>query len=167
MSNRTSILAAGLRWLYGTEQPADAVLSHHGISVSDPDAGANRWYSFVPSGALQRPVVVVHVSRPEWAGTGTGMYPANPLDVDELVAVQLDLATLDVVVHGTWNGFPGHSGSVGLTRPARPSLLAAVDRYRAGCADHLGQILCSWDGCPWYAAGEARIVRPQLIGGAV
>ncbi|MFF9568455.1 hypothetical protein [Streptomyces sp. NPDC014685] len=161
MTDRMSILSAGLRWLYGTEQPAESLLSHHGETLADTD----RTYRFVPRGADQRPVVVVDVRRPTWTVDAVGdMVPANPIGHRELVEMQADLAVLGVTVAHTWNGYPAHTGSLGLVDTAHPSLLAAVDRVRAGCPDHPGKLLCDWIGCPWYGTGHARIVRPTVLG---
>lgn len=158
---RMNILAAGIRWLYGTEQPDGSIQQHLGISI--PDVPANRLYAFCPSGAYARPVVVTQVARPVYAHGEI----VNGIELHELDEIRADLAVLDVEVSHTWNGHPGISGSLGLTVSAHPSLLAAVARYRAGCPNHPGKILCSWDGCPWFGTGDALIVRPTLIGGAV
>jgi hypothetical protein len=158
--NRINILAAGIRWLYGTEQPDGAIQQHHGISL--PDVPANRLYAFAPSGADALPVVVTQVARPVYAHGEI----VNGIGLHELNDIRAELAVLDVEVSTTWNGHPGINGSLGLTVKAHPSLLAAVARYRAGCPKHTGP-LCSWDGCDWFGKGDALIVRPTLVGGAV
>ncbi|MFJ8855281.1 hypothetical protein [Streptomyces sp. NPDC102437] len=161
MTGRVHILSAGLRWLYNIEQPADALLSHHGEMLVDAD----RTYRFVPCGADQRPVVVVDVRRPKWMSDAVGdMIPSNPIGAHELYEVQADLAVLGVTVARTWNGHPAHTGSLGLVDMAHPSLLAAVNGVRTGCPDHPGKLLCSWDGCPWYGTGYAQIVKPTVLG---
>jgi hypothetical protein len=160
-----NILAAGIRWLYGTEQPDGAIQQHLGISI--PDVPANRLYGFCPSGSGALPVVSVQVSRPVFSRPGPYGEIVNGIGLHELDDIRAELAVLDVEVSHTWNGHPGISGSLGLTVEAHPSLLAAVARYRAGCPNHPGKILCSWDGCPWFGTGDALIVRPTLVGGAV
>ncbi|WP_328721779.1 hypothetical protein OHT52_21310 [Streptomyces sp. NBC_00247] len=160
MSARISILSAGLRWLYTTEQPEGALVSHRGETL----IGDDRTYRFVPQGAAQLPVVVASVRCPQHRRDAIGdLVPANPLDVNEVYAVLTDLAMLGTTVAATWNGYPSHSVSLGLVAPAHPSLLAALERDRAGCPDHAGQLLCNWDGCPWYGAGHALLVRPAVL----
>ncbi|GAA2107967.1 hypothetical protein [Streptomyces synnematoformans] len=160
MSGRTAILAAGLAWLYETEQPDDAILQHHGETLSRPDS--NRWYGFCPAGWDGRVVISTHVGKVEWTGEGGGRRPANPLGPGELDAITAELAGLGAEVVSTWNGHPGTTGSLALARPAHPTLLAAVDRYRRGCPNHTGP-LCSWDGCPWYPTGNARVAHLKDI----
>lgn len=154
------VLAAGLAWLYDTPQPDGAILQHHGASL--PPVG-NRWFRFIPSGWGGRVVVVVDVAKVEWIDNGPNdlATPANPLEPDELDWLTCELAVLGVEVVHTWNGHPAITGSLALARPAHPSLLAAVERYRAGCPEHSGP-LCSWGGCPWYGDGNALVVMPAL-----
>lgn len=162
MSTR-DVLAAGLAWLYDTAQPDGAILQHHGASL--PPVG-NRRYRFIPAGWDGRAIVVVEVANVEWTTQGDQEVVANPLEPDELDRLTADLADLGAEVIHTWNGHPAITGSLALKRPAHPTLLAAVNRCRAGCPDHSGP-LCSWAGCRWYPDGYARVVMPALpVGGA-
>jgi hypothetical protein len=159
MSARKDILAAGLRWLYETEQPDGAILQHHGVWVGKVD---NRSFSFAASAWEGRAVVVAEVVKVEWKSDPLGhQVPANPLAPEELADLTAELVELGAEVLHTWNGHPAITGSLALARPAHPSLVAAVDRYRTGCPDHTGP-LCSWDGCPWYGDGNALIIKPAV-----
>ncbi|MGQ4340356.1 hypothetical protein ACN6LF_005225 [[Kitasatospora] papulosa] len=156
-----TVLTAGLRWLYETEQPADAWDQHHGVSLPLP--ADNRTYSFCPAGYRSLTVVVVNVAKVDWIDNGPNdlKTPANPLKVDELDSLADDLRAHGFEVNDMWNGHPGITGSVGLARPAHPSLLAAVDRYRAGCLAHPQRsVFCD---CDAWRAGFTRIVRPELL----
>ena len=153
-------LEIGLRWLYRTEQPAGAVLQHHGMPLP---ATGNRKLRFCPAGANGRPVVVINVVNVEWGDPGQG--PANPLAAGELEALAAAIAHTGTPVAQTWNGHPGITGSVGLAHRAHPTLRAAVDRYRAGCPQH-HTVFCSRQGCSWYRDGNAKARYPRdLIGG--
>jgi hypothetical protein len=150
-------LAAGLRWLYDTEQPDGALLRTGGPILRTDD---NRTLGFAPVSALLRPVVILDVTKVEWIDRGPYdlKEPANPLAPGELEALAERIVALGFDISGTWNGHPGITGSVGLKRPAHPSLLAAVELYRAGCPEHPQRsVFCD---CGWYAAGHALITQP-------
>ncbi|WP_406188960.1 hypothetical protein [[Kitasatospora] papulosa] len=157
---RDTVLTAGLRWLYETEQPADA-WQHHGLLLTAPTA--NRRYSFIPANDSRRVVVAVDVAKIEWIDNGPNELktPANPLEPGELDALAAELQALGCEVTSTWNGHPQTTGSVGLARPAHQSLLTAFDRYRAGCLTHPQRgLFCD---CDAWRAGFNRIVRPVLV----
>jgi hypothetical protein len=124
----------------------------------------NRQFGFVPAGWGGRAIVVVNIAKVEWS-EGPDLLPMNPLAPGELESeIKFVLLGLGAEVVHTWNGHPGITGSLALARPAHPSLLAAVQRYRAGCPRHPGP-LCSWDGCAWYSEGNAKVVQPALTAG--
>lgn len=145
---------AGLAWLYDTEQPDTAILQHHGVPLA---AVGNRRLRFCPVGFNQRPVVVVDVVHVTYIGAS--LRPQNPLAAGELEA----LATMvgrSVPVAKTWNGHPAVTGSIGLARPAHPSLVAAVARYHARCPQH-HTVFCGHTGCSWYRDGHLTVVYPR------
>jgi hypothetical protein len=147
-------LAAGLCWLYDTEQPSDATIQHHGAGLPSV---ANRRLRFCPQGWEGHPVVVIDVAHVEWDGP---YLPAkNPLAAGELDAVATLIAETASPVVGIWNGHPAITGSVALSRPAHPTLVGAVNRYRAGCPEH-STVFCTSEGCTWYRAGHAKIIHP-------
>lgn len=149
-----AVLAAGLEWLYSTGQPDGAVLQHHGTTLQ----GGDRYYQFCPQSAFQRPVVVVHVAAPEWSEGVRDRVLLNPLAPNELADLAAAVELLGFEVATAWNGHPGPDGSIGLRRPAHPSLLAALARYRTGCPEHPREgVFCS---CGWYAAGNKLLVTP-------
>jgi len=153
MTTLASVLDAGLGWLYDTIQPDDAHQQHHGITLGVPEA--NRIYGFCPTGAEGLPVVVVEVAKPELRPY---QLPLNPIEPEELPALASELEQRGFKVRVTWNGHPAISGSVGLARPAHPTLLAAVQRYHRGCTVHPDRsVFC---GCEHWRAEGSRIVRP-------
>ncbi|MBI0300466.1 hypothetical protein JBE04_39930 [Streptomyces sp. PRKS01-29] len=159
LHTRAAVLDAGLRWLYETEQPDNAHAQHHGEQLA---ADGNRSYSFVPVGARSLPVVVVDVAKVEWIDNGPNqlMTPANPLEPGELETLAVELERRGFTVRSTWNGHPAITGSVGLARPAHPSQVAAVERYRAGCPEHpQRRVFCD---CEAWRAGFRRAVRPVI-----
>lgn len=149
------VVRSGLRWVYETEQPDSAVLQHHGEGLPSV---ANRNVSFCPVGWARHVVVVLAVSKVEY-GPGPGCRPENPLARGELEAFAGLLRQLGQRVVKTWNGHPWVSGSVALGRPAHPSLVAAVQRYHAGCPRH-GGVFCR---CGWYGDGNSDLVGVRTI----
>lgn len=147
-------LVAGLHWLFDTEQPEGAVQPHHGVVLPAVD---NRQFGFIPAGWSRRAIVTVDVAKVRYDGDGM---PTNPLRPDELHDLTEQLATLGADVVETWNGHPSITGSLALSRPAHPTLLAAVALYRAGCPTHprVG-VFCD---CGWFAAGDALVARPSV-----
>lgn len=151
---RSLFLAAGLTWLYDTDQPDGAILQHHGLSNGDQHRG----YRFIPQGYGARPVVVVDVIEQEWDGTGDSYRCLNSLGRGEAADLAALIDSFGVPVASRWNGAPGSvTASIGLELPARPSLVAAVSRYRAGCSIH-DDVFCDRDGCTWYRDGRQRVV---------
>jgi hypothetical protein len=154
----TAVLTAGLTWLYDTEQPDGAILHHSGESLP---AEGNRRFSFIPAGGSREAIVVVDVAHVGWVDVDPWTKaPANPLGPGELERITDALAELGARVARTWNGYPATTGSLALVRPAHPTLLAAVDRYHAGCLEHpgygRGDVFCD---CDWYGHGNARVIR--------
>jgi hypothetical protein len=153
-------LRSGLRWLYRSTQPDDAIVTHLGLYLP---ALATRHFSFIPRGYHGHPVITVQVVEPRYRDDAP---PANPLAPGELEDLARVLADLGVEVDGTWNGHPGVNGSLRLAEPCHPTLADAVNRYRAGCQTHTkfyggkaeGDVFCK---CGWYATGHARLIKPS------
>ncbi|MGW5003301.1 hypothetical protein ACWEP8_37235 [Streptomyces hydrogenans] len=150
-------LTAGLRWLYDTEQPDNAWMQHHSQQIH---AAGNRFLAFAPTSNVALPIVVIGVTKPTWKDGPHGpTVPANPLTPTELPYLAAELERNGYAVRSTWNGFPGHTGSVGLVRPAHLSQVAAVDRYRAGCQEHPARsVFCE---CDAWRAGFDRAAPPR------
>ncbi|MFC9736214.1 hypothetical protein ACFWG5_34315 [Streptomyces hydrogenans] len=150
-------LTVGLQWLYETEQPADAWMQHHGQWIR---ATGNRHLTVTPAGAENLPVIALNVTRPTWTKHPDGdMYPGNPLAPNELARLADRIRWRGYAVRATWNGFPAHTGSIGLAQAAHPSQVAAVDRYRAGCQEHPARsVFCE---CDAWRAGFRRAVLPR------
>ncbi|MDX3358046.1 hypothetical protein PV703_33125, partial [Streptomyces sp. ME01-24h] len=155
-----TVLDTGLHWLYETEQPGNAHQQHHGIVLGLPEE--NRRYGFCPVGARRLPVVSVNVARVDWIDNGPNdaKTPGNPLGPGELEALAAELEQRGFPIDDTWNGHPGITGSVGIGRPAHPTLVAAVDRYLAGCLLHPRRsVFCD---CEAWRSEAARIVTVSL-----
>jgi hypothetical protein len=149
------VLRSGLRWLYDTEQPPTAIAQHHGerlLSVG------NRSIKFVPCGWGGRVVIVLDVANVEYGGNYEP--PCNPLAHRELDNFKALLAEMGPTVAHAWNGHPAITGSVALSRPAHPTLIAAVDRYYAGCPDHGRSVFC---GCGWFSRGNTTLTRLRTV----
>lgn len=152
----STVLDTGLHWLYETVQPDDAHQQHHGITLGLPEA--NRRYEFCPAGARRLPVVSVTVARVDYGPNDLLSTPANPIEPGELEALAAELERRGFPIDDTWNGHPGGTGSVGLRQAAHPTLIAAVDRYRAGCSRHPRRsVFCD---CEAWRAEAARSVQP-------
>jgi hypothetical protein len=148
------ILTTGLTWLYNTAQPADAVISHHGVYRGTPDRG----FRFLPGGyghLGRSPIVTVEV-HPVFNGRGD---VTNPLTREDVTALTANLRRRGHTIRETWNGKGRSTVSVALDGTVHPTLTAAVTRYHAACPTHY-TVFCYRDGCTWYADGYARIVEP-------
>jgi hypothetical protein len=161
-------LAAGIEWLYRTAQPEGAILTHHGSGC--PTVHEARSYGFCPRGGADLPAITLNAKGWSYAPDGDLIDGVMP---GEMAATAEALAELGVQVRKQWNGEGCPSGGFGLTEPAHPSLIAAVNRYRAGCPVH-GTVFCGWQGsteaernCTWYADGNHLVVQPKrLVPGA-
>lgn len=148
-------LDRGLDWLLRTEQPDGAIVSHHGDCLTVQD---NRRLSFVPAGSHSNraPVIVLEVAAPRRRETSHerplshwGLAPGETYDLVKR------LQDRGHGVTGTWNGFPATSVSVALGNDRlHPTMAAALENYRLGCAAHGGSVFCN---CPLWREGFARL----------
>ncbi|MGD9989399.1 hypothetical protein [Pseudonocardia sp.] len=139
-------LDAGLRWLFDTEQP-DNALAPFAASLDAAERHLTFNPAWHPIGQPARPRI--------WLST----WPITELSDRELVAFKRALAAR-VPVHST----PARDGWL-LARDAHPSLLAAVGRhYDPGCPEH-GNRQCELrDDCPWRPEGRAALRPPAVVG---
>lgn len=133
-----------LAWLYDTVQPDDAVQHHLGKNVWIP--AANRHLRMFPA---PRPVLVIEVSSLECGRPDE--LPRNPLRPGELDELAVVVAGHRRTVLDRWNGHPAASGSLQLAEAPHRSLLAAVERYTAGCPGHRDVFCGGWQ------AGNSRL----------
>jgi hypothetical protein len=169
LPSRSTALQAGLAHLYTTRQPDDAIADHGGEQILTQ---GDRRYWFVPRGHRGLvhnggPIVVVNVANPVYEGIhGVDRRLTNPLAPGELDGLADAIRSLGYEVTGTWNGLY-ETGSVGLAKPAHPSLLDALSRYHAGCPRHDGNHFCQNEDtarrnghapCTWFKTGHALIV---------
>jgi hypothetical protein len=153
-------LRAGLRWLYATEQPPEALVERRGAKITT----AERSLRFVPTSSSGNPLLVVDLLDVHW-GIGSFSLPLNALPPDELLRVATELAALGVPACG--QHYHSITGTIALDSPAHPSLLDAVHRYDRGCPRHDTQ-LCEapvrhgGKSCSWHADGHRRAVWPYI-----
>lgn len=153
-----NLLRAGLHWLYRTEQPAGVVMTHHGVTA--PALG-DRQFSFTPDGTEHLPVLAVKVVNQNWVEKGMDRILTNGMHAGELAQIAQLVRVLGYPIRDTWNGREGSdTGSIGLARPAHPTLLATVNKYRAGCPEHRS-VLCGWQGCTWYGDNSKALIKPR------
>jgi hypothetical protein len=156
-------LAAGLTWLYETEQPEGAIMQHHGATMWAPEI--NRSVQLCPVAWSGLPVIVVEVARtvrrwPDASLASDRHYEiANGYTAGELERIVGLVQDLGRGVADFWNGHPGcASGSIALTDKAGPSA-GPVHRYLAHCPTH-DTVFCGHKGCTWYRDGRALVVPP-------
>ena len=155
-----SALRAGLRWLYATEQPSDALVERRGAKITT----AERALRFVPLSVDGNPLIVVDLLTVHW-GIGEFSPPLNALPADELPTLARELAELDIPTSALQ--YHGITGTITLDAPAHPSLQEAVRRYDRGCPWHQTQV-CEApvrDGgkaCPWHADGHRLAIWPTI-----
>lgn len=148
-------LDRGLDWLLRTEQPEGAIVSHHGDSLKCHN---NRRLIFVPAGSVDNrcPVIVLEVRAARRRETShdrpLATWGLAPHEMDHLTAL---LAERGHEVTSTWNGFPASSGSVALGKESlHPTMAAALENYRKGCAAHGGSVFCN---CDLFREGFTRL----------
>jgi hypothetical protein len=112
------------------------------------------------------PVVTIDVARPQYglpafANRSANQQLLNPIERGELANLATAIEDLGYGFKSTWNGRSTITGSVGLHKPAHPTLIAAVDRYRAGCPAHDTVFCGRTEGCSWFADGLARVILPD------
>ncbi|QYN17530.1 hypothetical protein [Amycolatopsis sp. DSM 110486] len=153
-------LETGLSWLYRTEQPPGGVITHHGIITG---ALNDRRYTFVPCGPKDLPLVIVNVVRREYDENGFLLSALDENELEELTAILRMMGSFyGYPVVERWNGHPFETGTVQLGSPVHPTLLAAVNTYRAGCPAHPDAgVLCA---CGWYRDGYQRMTIPDFGG---
>lgn len=144
ISAHLPVLLSGLRWLYDTEQPNNAILQHHGERL---DSLGNRHVTFCPAGNAGRVVIILHVTHVDVGACWPARNPLRPGELDHLADLLTDIGE---TVVDRWNGHPHVTGSIALARPAHPSLQAAVQRYYAGCPTH-NTVFCD---CGWFRSGD-------------
>lgn len=153
-------LAAGLRWLYATVQPADALVERRGARFET----AGRSLRFVPISATGKPLIVVDLLDVHWE-RGSFSPSLNPLPPDELPSLATELASLGIPSNA--QRYHGVTGTIVLDVPVHHTLIAAVLRYDRGCPRHDTQ-LCDTpvrDGgwaCTWHADGHRRAIWPHF-----
>lgn len=152
IDDAAGILTAGLAWLIGTEQPAEALTTHHGVGRGTGD----RRFRFVPSPTW--PIIVMELTHPARDQRGNLL---NPLTKHDVKALHVDLIRRGQTIRSTWNGVGCDTVSVALGGTVHPTLLDAVETYHRGCPVH-HTVFCSPDrnGCDWYATGNRHLVKP-------
>ncbi|MUL61192.1 hypothetical protein B5P44_01165 [Mycobacterium sp. CBMA 213] len=148
-------LVAGLRWLFDTPQPSDAIVHHLGDRL--PSA-ANRLLRFIPDQGAGLAAISVQVTRVRFSTNSR--VPLNPLYPGEIAALAELVDDLGVPVRGTWGGNPSQFGGVVLDARAHASLASAVDRYQRGCPRHEGSVFCR---CGWYQVGQKKLVTVDEV----
>ncbi|GAB4980357.1 hypothetical protein MAHJHV59_28620 [Mycobacterium avium subsp. hominissuis] len=156
-------LSAGLRWLYHTPQPDNALVEHRGARIT---ASPARTLRFLPIANSGNPLVVVEVQ----VRTSYHRSPAPPpaLADAEVLDVVAELEARRAVV----TRYDNHrlTATIALAQPAHESLRAAVARYAAGCPYH-HSLVCEapigarGQGCPWHTAGHRAAVWPETNSG--
>ncbi len=152
-------LTAGLRWLYHTEQPEQALVERCGVRITVPA----RSLRFLPIGDGGAPLVIVDADLPRWTPTCRSAGPCT-LPEAELTALADEL-TKRGLPPASWH-YHGSTGTVVLSLPAHPTLRAAVDRYSHGCPWH-HTLVCDapvsvgGQACPWHINGHNAAAWPS------
>lgn len=151
-------LRSGLRWLYATEQPPDAIVERRGAKLIT----AERTLRFLPISTNGKPLIVVDLLDVHW-GISAYSPPLNALPPDELPCLATELAGLGIP--SVAQHYHGITGTIVLDVAAHPSLIEAVHRYDRGCPRHETQ-LCEapvrhgGKSCTWHADGHSRAIWP-------
>lgn len=145
----TATIHRGLAWLYETVQPDDAIVFHLGPTSCVVN---HRHYGFIPSVINGLPVVTMCLAEEHKHARiriGNEDRLAYPIHRAEVSAIQRAIET-EVTVQESWNGEGCETVSFRLSRPANPSLLAALKRYNDGCQQCNGTVFCHDTSHTWH-----------------
>lgn len=155
----SAALDAGLRWLYATEQPGNALVERCGVRM----VAGDRLVRFLPVGVDGNPLIILD-ARPRWkpvtTAPGIGILPES-----ELGAVVAQLRALGVETNH-WQ-YHTTTGMIMLSILAHPSLRAAIERFSIGCPWHHSQVCdapisAGGQGCTWHPEGHNAAVWPSV-----
>ena len=154
-------LCAGLRWLYGTVQPDDALVEPRGAQLT----ASGRRLRFVPVATAGTPLIVVDTDVTRWA-PGPISPALNTLPAAESPWLAAELAALGIAAGR--HRYHSLTGIVVLDAPAHCSLRAAVARYARGCPRHHSATCGAPTGagghsCAWRAAGRRAAIWPDHV----
>jgi hypothetical protein len=146
------VLAGGVTWL-ASDQPADAILTHHGITATAGYGGLA--VGLAICGWRDLPVVRVgYVDR------------GVRLTVEDVAALR-EIVRRVAPVAGEWNGAGQDGVSFALDVRLGRGLAGALGDYRRGCPTHhtvfcgMGSGLLQGETtCTWYADGNRQVTRP-------
>lgn len=166
-------VALGHKWLTGTAQSGEAIVSHHGCGNrvgggilgeytdgSGTYVESGTYVSFHPgpphNGTPGHGVVVLDLGWVETPGkTVPRVMTAEDVEVFEQILTGAGFEVAD-----RWNGVGAESGSWAV-EGVHPSLSAAEGRYLSGCPTH-GHVFCSRDGCTWLDDGGEAATMPRF-----
>lgn len=140
------LLLIGLEWLYGTEQPAQAIAHPDGEYLP---SGAHRVLQFIPGSTGYG--VIRFSATPE---SVVGPAP-RPISRDELTALVTLFDDMNEVIVTTSLALDGSAAHLLLARPIHRSLLAAVKRYHAERRIHRR---CNSRDCTTMSGGRRRLI---------
>jgi hypothetical protein len=170
------VIEIGAEWLRTSEQPADALLTHLGLTTH---AGGGLTISFAPNGYLgektsmrqggRGAVIVVALGR----GSETGLPPIPHFTQDEIDDLGALIEAAGLPIEERWNGAGLDTGSFGIQAKAvSPTLNQSVRHYVDACPVHK-TVFCGerarwgdpgrdddYANCTWFSASRERLVEP-------
>ena len=132
-------LADAIQWL-NSEQPENAVMSHHGIHLQAAECNAIQvGISLAPSAVSGRPVLVFDKPYVEDQSSVTGMSPDcfTPVEIE---VIRQGIASAGGEIHHAWNGVGFSSASFALAQFAGKDVVRLVLNY----SQHMRQYGFSW-----------------------
>lgn len=156
----SAALEAGVRWLYATEQPHDALVERCGVRMTTTE----RIVRFLPVGVDGKPLIILDARSPRWTPVGRG-HVTGILPECELGSLATQLRELDVEPNH-WH-YHTTTGTIVLSVLAHPSLRAAIERFSTGCPWHHSQVCdapisAGGLGCTWHTDGHNAAVWPSI-----
>jgi hypothetical protein len=156
-------LRVGLKWIWESDHPKGALISHHGIHADGQFWNGRVNMSICPQGYRAGAVVVFNLANRQMKEWADHYELLNPFTKEEIDQLREAVSSCGSEVVDEWNGVGSDTVSFSPARRAGKGVMALVDKYHKGCQrtgkEHrTGSVFCK---CGWFTGGEALVDKPE------